>query len=61
MWATGNVVVHGLEKLTGQSLTLYSKKEGVKSIPIPEVEGGHAAAPTPGFSLTSSAVRSTRH
>jgi predicted dehydrogenase len=43
-WATGNVVVHGLEKLIGQSLVLFSRKEGVKQLPIPEKEGGHGGA-----------------
>ena len=43
-WAAGNAVIHGLEKLIGQSLVLFSKKVGVKEISIPELEGGHGGA-----------------
>ncbi|HYF47825.1 MAG TPA: Gfo/Idh/MocA family oxidoreductase [Planctomycetota bacterium] len=43
-WAAGTASMHGLEKTVGQSLTLFSLKEGLKNIPIPEVEGGHGGA-----------------
>jgi hypothetical protein len=33
-----------LEQTVGQSLTLYSPREGVKKLAIPEQEGGHGGA-----------------
>ncbi|MBI3828772.1 MAG: Gfo/Idh/MocA family oxidoreductase [Planctomycetes bacterium] len=43
-WAAGNITVHGMEKAVGQSLTLFSQKEGLKLLPIPEAEGSHGGA-----------------
>ena len=44
-WAAGNIVVYGLEKVAGQSFTLYSPTLGVKALPIPRGEdGGHGGA-----------------
>lgn len=43
-WAAGSVLVHGMEKTTGQQLALFSLKDGLKIIPIPVVEGGHGGA-----------------
>ena len=43
-WAAGSVAVHGLEKVTGKHLVLYSPKEGVKVLPIPEISGSHGGA-----------------
>jgi hypothetical protein len=37
-------MVHGLEQTVGQTLTLYSPKEGMKRLPIPEGKGGHGGA-----------------
>ena len=43
-WAPGTILVHGLEQVMGQSLMLYSPKEGMKKLPIPEKAGGHGGA-----------------
>ncbi|MCW8133785.1 MAG: Gfo/Idh/MocA family oxidoreductase [Planctomycetota bacterium] len=43
-WAAGNITVHGMEKSIGKSLTLYSPREGLKELSIPEAEGAHGGA-----------------
>ena len=43
-WAAGNIAVHGLEKVVGQSLMFYSPERGVQSLPLPKAEGGHGGA-----------------
>ena len=44
-WAAGNIAVHGLDKVAGQTFTLYSPTLGVKTLPLPEGEvGGHGGA-----------------
>jgi predicted dehydrogenase len=43
-WAAGTASMHGLEKAVGQHLILYSMKDGLKNIPVKEVEGGHGGA-----------------
>jgi len=45
-WAGGNVAVHGLEELAGESLILFSPKEGIQKIKIEHEEGGHGGADT---------------
>jgi len=43
-WAPGTITVHGLEQTVGQGLTLYSPREGVRKLAIPEQKGGHGGA-----------------
>jgi hypothetical protein len=45
-WAGGNVAVHGLEELQGESLILFSPKEGIQKIKVEHEEGGHGGADT---------------
>jgi predicted dehydrogenase len=43
-WAAGSILVHGMEKAIGESLFLFSPKNGLKRIEIPKMEGGHGGA-----------------
>ncbi|HEY3321855.1 MAG TPA: Gfo/Idh/MocA family oxidoreductase [Planctomycetota bacterium] len=43
-WAAGKVLIHGLEKMLGQSLVLYSPKQGLKQLEIPHKAGEHGGA-----------------
>jgi len=43
-WAGGTSVVHGLERIAGRQLTLYSFREGVREIPVADEEGTHGGA-----------------
>ncbi|MCY3020476.1 MAG: Gfo/Idh/MocA family oxidoreductase [Planctomycetota bacterium] len=43
-WAPGTILIHGLEQAVGQSLMLFSPKDGMKQLPIPEKAGGHGGA-----------------
>ena len=43
-WAGGKSAVHGMSELMGQHLYLYSFKEGLKKLEVPEAHGAHGGA-----------------
>ncbi|MGD0090859.1 MAG: Gfo/Idh/MocA family oxidoreductase [Planctomycetota bacterium] len=43
-WSPGTILIHGLEQAVGQSLILFSPKDGLRKLTIPEKAGGHGGA-----------------